>query len=297
MKKYNPLRKIYTAGCYYKTYAKAIIKNNGIFAYWAAGKNFGDELTPIILKHYGYSPVLSGFPKQKTFLPTPESIQTELVSVGSIMHKIPDNYNGIILGTGMGNVKRTLPHATILGLRGEITKRNLGIDYDVVLGDPGLLVSLIFPQVLEKEWELGIVPHFTETDDPIILAWGEKHVGKVKIIDPRRKPHDVISDIKRCKIIISSSLHGLVTADSYDIPNQMFAIRRNRPEIYDLKYHDYYSALGMPFQCFNATGEEEFDQLINNTSSKFSSANKAIQEIDGIFKNLSVYLNKNRSKN
>jgi len=48
----------------------------------------------------------------------------------------------------------------------------------------------------------------------------------------------------QCRTIVSSSLHGLVVADSLGIPN-MRMICSDRIRGGDYKYDDYYSAFGM----------------------------------------------------
>jgi hypothetical protein len=57
-------------------------------------------------------------------------------------------------------------------------------------------------------------------------------------------PKEVISQIAQCNSILSSSLHGLITADSLRIPNIRIeistAIRGG-----DWKFNDYYSAFGI----------------------------------------------------
>ena len=63
------------------------------------------------------------------------------------------------------------------------------------------------------------------------------------LIDVRMPPKDVVNAISRCNYVISSSLHGLIVADSLKIPNLWV---KSSDSIIggEFKYHDYYS-------CFN----------------------------------------------
>ena len=58
-------------------------------------------------------------------------------------------------------------------------------------------------------------------------------------------PNEVIDKICSCENIISSSLHGLVISDSYNIPNCLFVSRESMLAIHHnqgaFKFKDYYS--------------------------------------------------------
>ena len=54
---------------------------------------------------------------------------------------------------------------------------------------------------------------------------------------------DVCRDISGCERILSSSLHGLIIADSFSIPNRRIGFYNNLKGG-DFKFEDYASALG-----------------------------------------------------
>jgi hypothetical protein len=61
------------------------------------------------------------------------------------------------------------------------------------------------------------------------------------VFDP---PADVVGAIAGCDFVLSSSLHGLVVADSFGIPNAWLRVSdRQRGE--GFKYRDYYAAFGL----------------------------------------------------
>ena len=111
-----------------------------------------------------------------------------------------------------------------------------------ILGDPGLLVSKIYPNNVQKKYKLGIIPHYSEKTD------FNKQIIKLsqndyKIIDIQQDVKFVVEEICQCECILSSSLHGLIFADSYNIPNRQLIIS-DKLAGGDYKFRDYYSAFG-----------------------------------------------------
>jgi pyruvyltransferase len=207
------------------------ILGNGLNAYWWPQRNFGDLLTPFLLSAYGFTPVYS------------PPARAHLVSTGSLLEMIPQDYAGYIVGSGlMFGRPRPLPHARILSLRGAMTRDRVGAARDVLLGDPGLLACRLIKRRVPKGFTLGLVPHFVDSNDPRILSIERRYPGEVAVIDVKRSPAAVLADIDRCEFILSSSLHGLITADSLGIPNAWLWLS-NRVKGGEFKFLDYASSL------------------------------------------------------
>lgn len=119
----------------------------------------------------------------------------------------------------------------------KITKTNLE---HIPLADPGLLASH-FVDNSEKIYDVGIIPHHIEKDLQIFEKL--KELGKVTFIDVEKEPITCISQISKCRCILSSSLHGLIFADSLGIPNARL-IASDRLRGGDYKFQDYYSSYG-----------------------------------------------------
>lgn len=191
-------------------------------AYWDRdAANFGDELTALIFRQ------LAGV--ELTWSPLEEA---ELVGAGSFVDSIPRDFAGSILGSGsmydVGWVD--LPGANVICVRGHLTARALGLP-DVLKADLGLLAADLIQPVADRDIRLGMMRHYT---DPRPSA-GRR-------LDPRADPLTTIAYAARCRAIVSSSLHGLVLADSLGIPNMWDPY----PGVAGagFKFRDYASAFG-----------------------------------------------------
>lgn len=176
-------------------------------AYWWDGHpNFGDALTPWLLRPRGVVPV---------HVP-PE--RAEVVGVGSVLEHLPRHFSGLVWGTGLiADHRLELPNARFLAVRGQWTKERLGLTGDVALGDGALLASTVLPRPVVGSL-LGVVPHADHHRDPVLRSFLDRHAGLVRFIDVRRGPDHVVREIASCAAVLSTSLHGLVIADSYYIP-------------------------------------------------------------------------------
>lgn len=72
-----------------------------------------------------------------------------------------------------------------------------------------------------KRYRLGIIPHVADQQHPVIREIKEKYADEILVIDLARYERwtDVIDQICSCERILSSSLHGLIVSDAYQIPN------------------------------------------------------------------------------
>ncbi len=77
-------------------------------------RNFGNCLQPLIARHYGLLPV---------YVSTKS--KADIIMQGSILQLIDSDYSGYILGTGGDNFKYSFPNATVMAVRGNLTKRNI----------------------------------------------------------------------------------------------------------------------------------------------------------------------------
>jgi pyruvyltransferase len=157
-----------------------------------------------------------------------------------------------------------------------------------VIGDPGLIISDILPYAKSNQYKLGIIPHESEIlDNRLNLI--KLNQENILIISPRRKnPKDVLKDIVSCEYIVSSSLHGLIVADSYNIPNGRIKLNdlNNLDNSIDYKFKDYYSSLGEELKTLNITGKEKIEELISICRMPPASKISVIKSnLDNMFRN------------
>ncbi len=207
--------------------------------------NFGDLLTRLILEYLGVPVVYA--PAQRA----------QFFGVGSIIHNIPPTFRGTILGAGLIKPEDApaLPHARILALRGHLTRQILGAPADIALGDPGLLAVKLSGIAANPVHTLGIVPHYTEKGHPLVRDLAARYPREVRVINVQQPPQTVFRAIASCHTIISSSLHGLVTADALGIPNRHLVVS-GKLIGGEFKFHDYYSAFGESVLGKSTVGEE-----------------------------------------
>ncbi len=206
--------------------------------WWRKIKNFGDGLAPFLLDHFGDADL--------EWAPIADA---SIASIGSILEHIPPAWTGYVCGAGRLKENSTvnLTHATVLALRGPLSAR--GIKGNFALGDPGLLADeLVGPQ--EKQWDLGIVPHWKDHELAPRFAHMIQLPSTIKVINPRHEPLIVVSQIGACKRIVTSSLHGMITADAFGIPRrvEICPALLNATEGGDFKFRDYSAAINTPFE-------------------------------------------------
>lgn len=219
--------------------------------------NFGDLITPLLLNAYGLI--------EYTEADTGNGSATNLVIVGSVLNPYWNNHPLTIVGAGLlWDERKNFPMDGTLALRGKLTKDRLGVTKDIPLGDPGLLVSRILPMPAasaSSEKSIGILPHWKDYASPRLDAY--RNNPRYKIINPRCEVLFAAREICSCSAIIASSLHGLIIADSYGIPNIRLEFGSKQVDTNDFKYRDYYSALG----CEERAKKFIYPEDIANTDS------------------------------
>jgi pyruvyltransferase len=144
---------------------------------------------------------------------------------------------------------------------------SLGISSPKVFGDPALLLPHVYFPKIEKKFEIGIIPHYVDKNHSAIKK--ESQNKNIKIIDVQNKNiEQTICDIISCEIILSSSLHGLIVADAYSIPN--FWIKMSNQIIGgNFKFHDYFLSVSRDLIEPAVIGSSfNFNKIIENNPFK-----------------------------
>ncbi len=220
--------------------------------------NFGDEMSPLLISKITGREVVN----------TSNSKEKSIIAIGSYIQKA--NNNDIIWGSGVRTVDQPTEYTNLIvkAVRGPITKKyleNLSIDVPNIFGDPGLLYPKFFniSENVEYTNKIGFIPHYTSLE----YYENEKLSSNIKIISPTDNPNIVLSKIKSCKYIISSSLHGLIMADSFNIPNYWLYDRKLNEGI--LKFEDYFASQNRQIKMHNninnvlLSSSEDYGNKIN----------------------------------
>lgn len=196
--------------------------------WWKQAPNFGDSIAPLLIEK------LTGI-KCKHF-----TSGQRLVTIGSIIAQT--NPSDIIWGSGVLDQKYTNWSAkdkTFLAVRGPITRRYVigkGGNCPDIYGDPGVLFSKLFPRERKITRELGIIPHMVDDQ-----GWNYAHKKGLKTINVGWDCERFLEELVSCKRVVSSSLHGVIAAESYGIP---VTLAKFGPVTDCGKVEDYYAGTG-----------------------------------------------------
>ena len=209
---------------------------------WAGGTsvqnylNLGDALSPVM------TGLLAGKPVRRVPF---RSETSRLVAVGTIGQNIIGG-RAWFWGTGCspraGSARRRVRFTPDPGLRAEIVATRGPLSAALLgggrlttrtFGDPVWLLPRFYDPRPPKRWELGVIPHLSDLADrevachpkPALARYvvPEALAGTVRLINTvcpislhgmRAKLDEILS----CRRLISTSLHGLVFAESYGIP-------------------------------------------------------------------------------
>ena len=218
--------------------------------FWSRGtgrqrgrRNAGDWFSPRICEELSGRPVVYAPPRR-----------CDMVAVGSVLHRMTKSHPLHRLGFhrsvhvwGTGSLResdRLDGSHHVHAIRGQLTRERIAAAAaDAPLGDPGLLAELLIDPPPVKRHALGLIPHMVDQNDPAVERFLERnpHVTRIDITWPVR---DVLRTIAACERMLSSSLHGLVFADAFDVPNAWFTVG-DRVLCGRHKFDDYYSAFGL----------------------------------------------------
>ena len=190
----------------------------------------------------------------KTIIPYKYSYKKETIAMmGSILPWAIDK-NTIIWGSGTLSSQDPLWNTiekplSVRAVRGPLTRQLLlsrGIDCPEVYGDPALLFPRFYSPNVEKRYKFGVILHVsTQANSAVYSKLNAILGGNMLIINLKQFSswNSFIDDICSCNTILSSSLHGIIIADAYEIPNAWISLDENHPDN-NFKFKDYYLSVG-----------------------------------------------------
>lgn len=162
--------------------------------------------------------------------------------IGSILQRARPQAR--VWGSGLMTPSPPRPAPRPLAVRGKLTRHALesvGVFDNPPLGDPGLLIRYmpeLAPDTSQPINDIGLIPHYSDLTDPSLHT--AAHQLNAPIINIRSDTRTIINAVARCKIILSSSLHGLIIAHALGVPYVWISIG-NRIGGGHFKFHDFFS--------------------------------------------------------
>ena len=202
--------------------------------YYCDSPNWGDALSPVLVSK------LSGRPVKKMLW----NHQSRYFAIGSVLGNA--NARAEVWGSGFiwPNEKLAEPPKVIHAVRGPRTRARLlaqGMDCPEIFGDPALLFPYFFNPPVAKKYAVGVIPHFSDKGTDWIKRLPPDPA--VHLIDVEGGIEEFVREVKSCELIVSSSLHGLICADAYGVPNMWVRLS----DILwggSFKFCDYYESVG-----------------------------------------------------
>ena len=206
--------------------------DNFVRAFWYMSNNFGDNLNYDVIKYIsGREPVCT-FNRQ----------EEHYIVCGSILTEAKDNTT--VWGAGFGNSYDSIKSdAKVITVRGHLSEMLIDSAIEYV-GDPALIMPMIYNPTIKKKYNIGIIPHWSQIE---LISEKFMYSDELLFINPLQPVKEVIDKINSCENIASSSLHGLILADAYNVPNQWIDFGT---EIGGdgFKFKDYYSTTDLEKQ-------------------------------------------------
>ena len=167
--------------------------------------------------------------------------------IGSVLQWNPPNTH--VWGTGLiCDSDNNIPENNFFySVRGPKTRKLLskkGFDVPECYGDPGLILPLMYYPTIQKNFKIGILPHYIDKYNEVVKSY--KGLSDFKIIDIEvgGNYEKLIREMLSCEVIVTSSLHGIIFANAYNIPVVWVKISDDITGGY-FKYLDYFSSVNI----------------------------------------------------
>jgi pyruvyltransferase len=238
-----------SAGRYTKTKLLRLIKGHS--------HNFGDYLSYLIVKS------ISAYRVRLV----PPSSSNKLLAIGTVLEAL-ENYD-TIWGSGARSLD-SIPRRSdvkVSAIRGPLTKKALAQAGTILpddfnnFFDPAILFRLLQnspkrksnSQKIDKN-RILFIPHYKEYSK-LFIDWKQRKLpSNSKVIHPFLHPQVIAAEIASSCRVVSSSLHGIILSDVFNIPVHPFISTEN-----PFKYQDYYEGTGRTLSILKTSWSEALD--------------------------------------
>ncbi|NLN32976.1 MAG: polysaccharide pyruvyl transferase family protein [Flavobacteriaceae bacterium] len=192
-----------------------------------------------------------------------------LLAIGSVLQF--NNYsNSIVWGSGIINQESKFKNADFIAVRGKQTQlrlKELGYNVPNVVGDPAILLPLIYKPINTKKYKVGIIPHHIHFE--YLKNQSSSDVLVINLLD---SIEEVVEQINSCEITFSTSLHGIIVSHVYRIPSLWASFEGCMKNLSGdgVKFKDYFSSVNIEYYqpCLikknDIIGEEIFLEKVRN---------------------------------
>lgn len=205
-------------------------------------QNWGDDMNVYLAELWFHKKIINYATSIISWLFAKENFSL----IGSVLQEA--NENTIVWGSGLlyeDRYPKKQPKK-IYAVRGPLSRNVLlkhGLDCPNVYGDPILLLPKYYAPQVQKKYKVGIIPHIHDEDSKTLRAYTSQN-NFIRIISMKHynQWQEIVDDIVSCDIILSSSLHGLILADAYNIQNVWIEFD-SQAEAKKFKFHDYFASV------------------------------------------------------
>ena len=203
--------------------------------------NWGDYVSSILIQNLSNNKKIINYSESWNL-----KKRNNILCIGSIITWMTTN-SSVVWGSGVvyPDEKISAKPCKVLAVRGPLTRKYLlrnGVDCPEIYGDPALLFPRIYsPNISQKKYKFGVIPHFRDKNN--IHLENILKIKDVLYIDVQ----DVndwklfIDKIIQCQYILSSSLHGIIIADAYSVPNIWIEFECGEKKRF--AFHDYFLSI------------------------------------------------------
>lgn len=211
-------------------------------------RNWGDAINPWLVEAISGRRVTSIDIDARSVFPSARRLNADpmYAVVGSILQHADGGT--VVWGAGFeaAGLRPRQPPRAIHAVRGPLSAAELrasGISCGDTYGDPVLLMPRLYRPLGGKRYQLGVIPHLRDLDDPALRRFAAR--DDVRVIDLRGPLWATVNAVVACERVVSTSLHGLILADAYGIPNAWAALGGEIPGG-TFKFLDYYASIARP---------------------------------------------------
>ena len=223
--------------------------------WWRGKANWGDSVNPILMQSIANRPVAHAGWNLRG--------ETVYSVVGSVLDVAAEPCLEV-WGSGFMHSQAHMicQPQRVHAVRGKLTRDRLvalGVGCPQIFGDPGLLFASRFGYKARPTGKLAIVPHFADRNSESVRRVASQY--DLAVINIQADVEQVVANIAECEWIASSSLHGLVIADSLGIPNTWIQVSR-KVMGEGFKFLDYFSGVDRPIiEPLLVTSETRLDDM------------------------------------